>query len=296
MRKRRIWCAHGALAALAGLAITAMPTAAHADFFLGGFQGHSTFINPNDRADGTVNFAVYQNDTGTWTGDAFFSGLDLTSLSGSVDATAKYVYLYQAVNTDPDTTDGSDAVLTDLFVSVTPAQITSYGVFGEIVSSSGANVTVQDTAVFVDSDGQVGPSTNRRLGNNAAPNDTSPDGSPSDSAATVDDIVVNNQAASVYSATFNPTPFGGDDALQFTFHLESETTATVGPRFTSLLFVTSNWIPSYGTVALQDGVHTAGDAPVPTPVPATLAMLLGGLPGFAGLGLVLHRRREGLVA
>jgi hypothetical protein len=49
---------------------------------------------------------------------------------------------------------------------------------------------------------------------------------------------------------------------------------------------------TYREASLTDGGNAFGDLPTATPVPAGLALLLTGLPGLAGLGLVLRRKES----
>lgn len=61
--------------------------------------------------DSTVNFSVYENTDGNWTDDSEFANLNTTSLLNGIDSSARYVYLYQVINTNP-LPQGEDDLLT----------------------------------------------------------------------------------------------------------------------------------------------------------------------------------------
>ncbi len=54
--------------------------------------------------DSTVNFAVWETEGEFWTNEGPFAGLTIEPLQidgDGVDSDARYVYLYQVINTDP---------------------------------------------------------------------------------------------------------------------------------------------------------------------------------------------------
>lgn len=66
---------------------------------LPGFTGW-TEMNDCFMCDSTVSFGVYENTDGDWRDDTLFSGIDRTTLAGSVTGGEGFVYLYQVINTN----------------------------------------------------------------------------------------------------------------------------------------------------------------------------------------------------
>ena len=61
---------------------------------------------------------------------------------------------------------------------------------------------------------------------------------------------------------------------------------------TVLLFITSDRGPATFLSGLHDGDTSYAPLPAPSPVPATLALLLSGVPGFAGIGMMIRRKQK----
>jgi hypothetical protein len=284
------------IASRLGVALTACllafcaPTTARAEFVLSGWSGFhdgdagTSGTQAAGAADGTINFAVYKSTDGNWTNDFGFGfGSNIVATSGSVDASAQFVYAYQIVNNDLSGTEGS---LDRFLLSVHGTSVTSFGYV--------------KCKTFNDSDSPllpVGPSTNAYLG-------AGPGGGPtSDPAA--DGAVTLGAASFLGSAT---TPFANHDnaidltssALALTGHPEFGTgevidfgwsSAILPGQFSTILFVTSNSAPTFKTSELvSDGVSTFNELPVPTPLPASLALLLSSAPVIGCFALAWRRR------
>lgn len=263
----------------AAVILLALPSLANAGF-LAGFSGNSQFGPPPAAADAAVSFSVYENTDGDWTDDADFAAFTPASgpfFSGSIDATAKYVYLYQVINNNP--TDPEKGLSLLLIPESSPGIYTSFGYI--------------DHAVFEDADGGVGPATNVALGDDreptGLPSDTPGDGVPSDFETPLGFLgdlgATNPRKGEILSDSvfFGASVASPINVLQFTFELLSG-------GYTTLLFATSNSAPKITRAEVQDGTpRSAGDIAVPTPEPGTLLLALAGLP--VGLVKLMRRRR-----
>lgn len=243
--------------AAVALAVCAIPNAADA-MWLGTYSGSNQLTlapngGPGPLGDGIINFAVYDNINGDFS--SIYAGAGTTQFgSGGVTA-GRYIYLYQVVNTNPT---GGDNPLTGMHLMVVDADIESAGVLAD--------------TVFVDAGGNVGPDGNRRLGTESVANNVALFGFTPTALAT--------DSAAIETMTVTSTGV----SLRFNF--------TVPPgvptgSYSALLFVSANAAPTVGQGRLVDGDTTAGDVPVPTPEPGTLALLGLGLP-VLGWG---YRRR-----
>jgi len=222
---------------------------------------------------GVVSFAVFEN-TG---GGSFVTALNTllgTSLSASqipgasaIDATARFIYLYQVRNTASSTPVIEDLKITD--TSPGGSRFTSVGFLSK--------------QVFVDSQGNVGVGSNTGLGTNPSADDPL-DGNPSFKNQTL------NGFATV-AGSINPsgTDFdeggSGDGFVTISFN---EPTIR-GGQTSSVVFLTSRFPPGYAEGGIQDGTRSDGDIPTAiTPEPGSL--VLCGL-GVSFLGFYGWRRR-----
>lgn len=249
--------------AAVALAVLVSTSAANAAW-VAGFSGSNQFTKnlagtgPTNDGDGIINFAVYDNannDFGSF-------GLTGTDQFGSGGLTAgRYIYLYQIVNTNPNNSN-PDHQLSGMFLEV-----------ASNVLKSGGFV---NNTVFQDASGNVGPSANVRLGTESAVNDTPltdfpPTGFGSLSAA-VEPVDITVQG----------------NLFRFNF-FEGRTPNLMPGGFSSLLYVTSDFRPTFGRGRLVDGDVSAGSIPVPTPEPGTIALFGLALP-LMGAGYVRRLR------
>jgi len=267
-------------------AVLVAPAISRADWMTQN-SGNSVLVAPQASADGVINFAVYQNTGSNWLTTLGVTATQLTNsnkdLTGNIDATAKYVYMYQIVNTklvDPGKND-----LVALNVAVDKASVTGYG------SLKGD--------VFKDAAGNVGGTGNTRL-DKGKDSDTSPnpegfpiDGKPSfafgagDPTTSVAIAQNDSSATNALSASYSDLPNGPPDYspfLRFNFGELGQ------DQYSSIVFITSNVAPIFYAGILQQGTeYTAGDVSTMNraPEPGTMALLALGLP-LAGYG---YRRR-----
>jgi len=239
-------------AAAVALALLAIPSAADANWVGAGFSGSNQLtlgtVPPatGPRADGVINYAVYDNSANDFAAVTGFSGTATTQFGAGGLGAGRYIYLYQVVNNDPITPEHE---LTGMHLMVDLASINSAGF-------------LLDT-VFRDASGNVGPVGNIRLGlENPIPDVPLPAPNPTGFGTIA-------AAIETQSVTAN-----NGDSLRFNFMPGTIPTDS----FSSVLFVTSGRDPTFGQGRLVDGDTTAGFVPVPTPEPGTLALLGLGLP------------------
>jgi hypothetical protein len=234
-----------------------------------GFVGHTqmddSVLLGAQHVTGIVSFAVYDNGLNDF--DDIVAGSDLSTatlidLYNTVDLSAPFLYLYQITNFNTLT----DALDIRTFYLTDPHDlIDAIGVF------SGR--------VFTDASGDVGPALNPALGVDPV-------------AVLVDDLVVPSLVDPGFGsdgAAGDPDDAGksGDlKVIQYTL-----ATVLQDGQFSSLIIATSDFGPSYRRSIIEDGgpdINSDGNVPIPTPEPATLALLLAGAP----VGLVALRRRR----
>jgi len=288
--------------AAVALALVALPAAADAGW-MAPYTGNTqmalpvTLTNQGDRADGVVNFAVYDNTDGSF--NSFFStgfknalGDSLTnnttegtfgSLSGV--ANSNYIYVYQVVNSNPVQLLGSDSALDSLFLR---AQ-------GSLTAGGWAN-----GFIFNDGTADVGPTGNQRLGHEGPDFDLLVDGIPSETAADVGSTINVNTLTVVSHSSPNARNIAGLD-LDTTFPgsvtpaIQFDYDAAQTGKYTYLMILASNQAPIYRRGTISDGSHTDGDVPLPSPEPGTLALIGLGLP-LLGWGYVRRLRASKAVA
>jgi hypothetical protein len=245
-----------------------------------------------------VNFAVWDDTAaGSWITNM---GLDPTKVNeggttagtglAGVDQGANYVYFYQVINTGP-----TDVEI--LQVGMNPSQASSVGY---ITGST-----------FVDGDGLINTTTNAYIGADPGgpqpqPQEAGANGVPTSAAGGV--VGISTAPASGYrlpsynsaspgpaSTIFpNPTSTG---VVQFNFVNPNpgapNNNGVIVPGGSSVvLFITSNVPWGYATSGVHDTVTTYNELPAPVPLPATLALLASGIPGFLGAGWFLRRRQH----
>jgi len=270
----RRWLLFGVAAC--GLAGLASPGTARAGF-LSGFTGNTQMSDGT--AVGVISFSVFETSApgANWINE-LNSALSLsgaaalkasTPNAGGVDATARYVYMYQVVNT------GATDALENLKVA-NPASFTSAG----NLLNSAANPS---SVVFEDTNGQV-KTTNGNIGLGKNPSaDDIVNGVPSTSGATVSTISALNTAVRADSTDLD---FGGNSGfVQFNFQRPVIGVAKVS----TIVFLTSDHGPYYARGLVRDGSNSDGDIPTavaPEPGSLTIAAI-----GLCGLGTFYRRRR-----
>jgi hypothetical protein len=251
--------------------------------FLPAFTGNTQFIDPDASSDGVVNFAVYQNPGGDWTDDfpevpvsAFKELFEVTpgpnGIGNGIDITAAFVYMYQVVNTDPDTDDESVLKQLELFFPVVGATaVSSAGYIAGFVFDDPTDADLDTVA-----DGATGPASgaakNTRLG--IEPNVTGgTDDEGGDHLPSESGVALTGFAAIGGTIAPNNAEQSGLFRVQFLW----DTPGTVIPTgaFSPVVFITSNLPPMYWIEQLEDGDDTVADIPIPNPEPRTIVMSLG---------------------
>jgi len=268
-------------AAIVALALAVVPSGADASF-IPGFTGNTQMGTPGARADGVVNFAVWDNINNDFA--AFYAaatgGLSITNDFGSV-AASRYIYVYQVVNTNPVGSLADDSDLEALFVArVTGSTITASGYGNGAVFSEGGNA--------------VGPAGNTRLGLEGNDFDPTLNGVPSQSGVVTAGITANAGAGNILNieedeefptSTGGLIPTDGTPAVQFNY------VARAPGQYTSLMFLGALDAPQYYRGTLTDGQNTFGDVPVPSPEPATMGLIALGVSLMGGLGMARRLRK-----
>jgi len=265
---------------LAIMALFTLGAEAKADF-LPGFSGWTSMSLPSPAggSDGLVNFTVYRNigGTGNWVTDL---GLPATPLlfSGPIDATARFVYFYQVVNTDPVQAPADLPGLNNLN-SFAVRNI--LGPTGNVFTSGGF------LAGTVFSDGApVGPAGNRAIGPEPL---LDPPGGPGQP----DDVVDGVPSFSGFVPGFTGPFAGTDPAFVFLENGAGFAEFNFGTGiplggFSHVIFLTSNDIPVYMEGRMDDPGAVAGpsngDIPAPNPEPASMSLMGLGLAGLLGYG------------
>jgi hypothetical protein len=239
-----------------------LPATSQAGMFLPEFTGHTQMAETAGfpDSDGIVNFTVYFNDTASdW---RLVLGIgSVVEAPDGLDSTARYVFFYQVVNTNPITTE---------------QPLVNFSV--DSGGSPYSSVGYLDATVLVDFDGDdVGPSGNRYLGTEGSPHkpDDIVNGIPTESGVPLysdftsdlpDAFIANGNAVNPNS--FQRDPNGDQFVADFTF-----SPSLTADRFSSLLFLTSNQAPTYrqGNIS-SSNTNANGDVPAHVPEPASLAI------------------------
>jgi hypothetical protein len=266
--------------ALAVVVALAVLTPAHAGFFMdtlhgSHFVGNSSMYLPDSTADGTVNFAVYNNTAGgDWSVALGVNAKDIaTNLIGAPDVNAKYVYFYQVVN---DSFHAGTLALEHLFV--TPGLFDSGGYLTKTASGSEKN------AIF--SAAYLGARTDDDTPGNGIPGNDSGvlTGTSADFAQGTQALV-----SGVNTATVRPIALQLSNGFyDFTF------TNIIDGKVSAVVFLTSDRAPTYLLGAIQDfNAHAQGDMPSNTPEPASVVTLTGALAtGLIGLVIAASKKRR----
>jgi hypothetical protein len=242
----------GAFLALA--AFGAAASSADASGFLSGFTGSVDMIVPSGPLDqGWVSYTVYNNTAGNSSGlSGLATALGTTTanlLADGINGNAKYVYLYQVVNT------GSEFLSFLQVKGVAVSTVTSGGVINGSVFETAGGTKVTGTSNGGADMLSVTPSGN----------------TPNFSTATQGE-----------TATFAPNAH--NQFYQYNF---PDGLARAGAmQYSYLLFATSNNVPTFTSGDVHDGNQSNGLVPGPSaPEPTSMAIMgLGvfGLGGWAG--------------
>jgi MYXO-CTERM domain-containing protein len=285
----RITCVLPAAALCALVGLASSPVRAE---FLSDFTGN-TLMADQATAKGVVSFSVFHNAGDNWvtaintalglTGSNALSASTLTGGGNPLDLKAKYVYLYQVVNTVSGT---SGTPIETLRLQVNRnLQLSSAGYFAG--------------KVFVDGGGKVGARgvngnlSDRGLGQDPIIADVL-DGIPSYRNQTLDSI--KTLQATGQPAAIDPTAV---DLFPVNMNLQYVTFTMPGllnQASSSIFFITADQAPTYaqGDMENQNYVSSQGDIPsVVNPEPASLVMAAFGLAGF---GFAFMRRRRAKAA
>jgi len=283
-------------------AVMVAPAAARADY-LTGFTGFSVVPNATSSTipDGVVNLAVYDNQSGVQgknflndigTSKTTVQGLDGTGTS-TIDTSARYVYLFEVVNTSNSSTNQP---ITGLNIQVDPNYVTGFGVLknqvfaesGTLLGPGGTNTRLDGATADV---GTPANGTTTPLGGSGNVNLVS-------AAAAVNDLS-NVQAGIISTSLFQqPTP----PLLGFKLNVGTPSATDLTTGYSTILFFTSNVAPVFRLGATASTDSTGGTvfaigqvpSPNPTPEPGTMALLAFGLP-LAGVGYRRLRARAAKV-
>lgn len=275
-------------AAVLALAAGAVGSGAHAQL-MPAYTGLSEFTIPCPLCDSTVNFAVYHNTGANWNSATFFGGLTAIPLADSgavskfgaaVDSDAKYVYLYQVVNTNQNV-GVTDNPLRDLNIALDSNLLTGAGYFnGVFADSSGDPVDFTNPFMFP----YVAGTGNQTPGD-LTPSAVAPPlplGLVGSDAAVDPDLVITGLAISNSATGLAP------DSIIYGLGATG-----IQPGGTSsVMYFTSNYGPKYNWVETESfgGIGSVNDVPVPVAEPASMALLGAGL---LGIGATRRRRIAG---
>jgi hypothetical protein len=267
--------------AAAMAALTALP--AQAGTFVPHLSGNTIFDFPSATSDGTVSFSVYDASTDAdWT-TALGVAAAATGIGGPVDTAAKLVFFYQVVNTNPGLPGEADDPLEDLEIPQLPgALISSIGFLSDMVFDDPIGGAVGPGLAGLNV--ALGPDAG--VGDNPIGPGTGGDFTPSYAGFTPAGFVAS-------AAAVDPTD-GMVTGSRIEFNWGDPPVSGIDPGdWSSVVFFTVDiGDATYREASLTDGGNAFGDLPTATPVPAGLALLLTGLPGLAGLGLVLRRKES----
>jgi hypothetical protein len=252
-------------------ALLVAPSAAEAAF-LPAFTGHGEFFNPNDGADGVVNFAVLENTDGILNAAdfggnaAFFAALTTGQSYGNLAAltSSRYIYLYQVANSDQGNTAPETELRIDRLLLGTSINLVTAG------GTASGFVFNDNTA------GSTGPvNTANALGTGISP-DAGVNGVPGQSGVVAPSFVVD---ASAVGAVFEPSGVSVRPGPITGFGFRFNDPELASGNYSTILFIASNSTPAYMPGNLSNGSDfSAGDTPLPTPEPGTMALLALGLP------------------
>jgi len=251
-------------------------------------SGYSSFVDKDattpgvqgtsGTGNGVVDFVVYFNPAGhDWVADLGLAAVGLGSGNPPVDSSASYVYFYEVVNTGTSS-------LEQIQIGAVPGLVSSEGYI--------------TGTVFADAGGAINGG-NPYLGPNPGlmPQEAGGNGSPTSiggfagfaSAVGVSPSGV--QMDTGPSGTIDPNPLT-TGFVQFDY-AKGTNPILVGGNST-VLFLTSNSLGGWLTTALHDTVTTYNELPAPggapLPVPATIVLLLSGVPTLLGARFIRKGR------
>jgi hypothetical protein len=294
-------------AALAGLALLMACSPSHAGI-LGPDSGNTTASNVPGTIQGSVNFAVYQNQ-GSPTLDVFgtnykdskgkqnldtkdFTGFNVNSAgtgasaAAGLDASAKYLYMYQVTNNGMTT---NRLPITSTFIPVNPSLVTSYGILRDSTTSG-----VKPLG-FTDNRGSItglNKPSGSSFANNLGPEMLTASGQIIGFQYNAGDNLIGGNVK-----TYAPGEIDKDGGPFKTLDLQSGglmvtwagAGITAGNRG-DIFFFTSNLAPRFVFADLNNGANASATGLVVTPMPAPASVVLCGV-GIAVVGAVAGLRR-----
>jgi len=266
--RKRLLCT---LVVLVSFGVSAM--SAEAGSFMPGPTGSANITYNNAPIDsGSVSFSVYQNNDGG-AGLATALGTTTSALTtAGVDLTAKYVYLYQVVNT-------GSAALSFLQIDSKPSLYTSAGQIGTSSSGSVFSDGTASTNVVGTTNGGVNYLGSQK--GTGIPFGMAPTTSETYTGQTAGFSTANGGVVSSGTRQSNVNGY-----TQFLFEDSGGDPTLAANSYSYLLFLTSNNAPTLGDGQLHDQNQSDGYLPMASaPEPTSMAMMgLGvfGLGGWAG--------------
>jgi hypothetical protein len=255
--------------------------------FVPGFTGNSqTLVDgslvSHPASDGLINFAVWDNSAGgNWITDFLTAyGVSVVPLTALVaaDPFAPYVYLYQVVNTNP--------VAPDSPLHLFQVQGGEFDPVGGYLLSAGTGVGFNELVAAVPT--VTGPTSNVALGTtDALPGD----GIPGAIIPNTDLDAIPFAAVAGAETPTGLTHLVAENLWQFEFPDQTTSGGTdhsLAPSvgYSTIVFLTSDRVPTYLPGRVHNGDVTYGDIPSNTPEPGSFAMAFGaivvGLAAVAG--------------
>lgn len=236
--------------------------------FLPDFTGYSEFgldaAGQTDLTcplcDSTVNFAVFQNESGNWVDDLaqFGAGNISYFIDQDFDRSAEYVYLYQVANNNP--LGGPNQPLEDFGITFHPASIMDAGYFSGIAFVDDGGTIDGTNNVTLDDPDHV-PGSKLDTPHDGVPSDLSP--APTFDFENVVDPAGFDDNALIANPGIKPGNIITREGVFFQWALPDD--LIEAGEASSVLFLTSNVAPDYtwAETVSDGGFGAAGDVPAP---------------------------------